>query len=66
MVKYDKYSDTLFIWFGENRPAISADCDGDFWIRKDPQTKEIIGIEIEDFKAHFLKKFVDTLKERRR
>jgi len=66
MVKYDSDIDTLYIWFGENRPAVSIDCDGDFWIRRDTHTGEIIGIEIEDFKAHFLKKFVDTLKERRR
>jgi len=63
MVKYDKRSDTLFIWFEENRPAISEDCDGDFWIRRDPLTGETLGIEIEDFKAHFLKKY---FKERRR
>jgi len=58
MIKYDKDIDVLYIRFGENRPAISVDCDGDFWIRKVPHTGEIIGIEIDDFKVHFLKKYL--------
>jgi len=46
--------DSLF--FGKPRPAVSIDCDGEFWIRVDPSTGEIVGLEIEDFESVFLKK----------
>ena len=55
-VNYDKTSDTLFVQSKEDRPAISIDCDGAYWIRIDPQTGEILGIEIENFKKLFIKK----------
>ena len=46
----------MVLW-GENKPAISHDIEGEFWLRIVPDTNEIIGIEIEDFK-HFLKKYI--------
>ena len=57
-VIYDKDIDTLIIIFGENRPAVSIDCEGEFWLRKDPETNEMVGIEIENFKKVFLKKYL--------
>ena len=53
---YDKKSDILSMHSKENRPAVSVDLAGEIWVRIDPQTGEIIGIEIEDFKNVFLKK----------
>ncbi|MFC1980341.1 DUF2283 domain-containing protein [Chloroflexota bacterium] len=62
-VTYDKATDILFMQTKENRPAISIDCDGEYWIRVDPQSGEILGIEIEDFKSVFLKKHPELAKE---
>ena len=62
-VKYEKGQDVLYIYFRENRPAISVDCDGLFWLRVDPQTNEIVGIEIEDFRVFFMGKHPEILKK---
>lgn len=62
-VNYDKDTDILFIHTEEDRPAISIDCDGDYWIRIDPDSGEILGIEIENFKSVFLKKHPELLEE---
>jgi uncharacterized protein YuzE len=53
---YDAKLDVLYAHSKDNRPAVSIDCDGEFWIRVDSNTGEIFGIEIEDFKKIFLKK----------
>ena len=55
-VSYDEDADTLVLKSTKNKPAISIDCDGDYWIRIDPKTGEILGVEIEAFKAVFLVK----------
>lgn len=38
-------------------PAISVDCEGDLLLRVDPHTKEIVGVEIEDFENYFIVKY---------
>lgn len=48
---YNKANDSLMILWAENKPAVNHDVDGEFWLRIVPDTNEIIGIEIEDFKA---------------
>ena len=53
---YNQATDILLIQTTEDRPAVSIDCDGEFWIRVDPGTGEILGVEIEDFKKVFLPK----------
>ena len=60
--EYDIQTDTLFIQSKEERPAVSVDCNGEFWVRVDPQTGEILGIEIEDFREGFLKHHRELLK----
>jgi uncharacterized protein YuzE len=61
--KYDKAEDILFLHSKDDRPAISVDCDGEFWVRIDPHNGEILGIEIEDFKRVFLKKHPELVKK---
>jgi len=56
---YDAERDTLVIHVGEPRPAISYDINGEVWIRFVPATREVVGIEIEDFQRHFLKQHPD-------
>ncbi len=50
--------DSLMVLFVENRPAMNADADedGDMMVRYDTDTSDVIGLEIELFEHHFLKK----------
>jgi uncharacterized protein YuzE len=54
---YDKEADSLIIQPKKPVPATSIDWDGDFWVRIDSDSGEIVGIEIEDFKEFFSKKY---------
>ncbi|MDP2919726.1 MAG: hypothetical protein Q8O43_05885 [Dehalococcoidia bacterium] len=38
-------------------PAVSVDCEGDILLRIDPKTREIVGVEIEDFEGYFITKY---------
>lgn len=49
--------DTLIFQPKNPVPAVSVDCDGDLFLRIDPETKEIVGIEIEDFEGYFITKY---------
>ncbi len=49
--------DTLVFQPENPIPAISVDCDGDLLLRIDPKTREIVGIEIEDFEGYFITKY---------
>jgi hypothetical protein len=51
--------DSLMVLFEDNRPATSADANvpGSVIVRYDPDTGEVIGIEIDGFEQHFLRKF---------
>jgi len=55
-IVYHKDIDTLFFRGAERRPAASIDWNGEIWIRIDPISGEVVGMEIEDFEAVFLKK----------
>ena len=59
---YNSDEDTLFIRPEIHRPAVSYDLNGEMWIRFDPATKEIIGLEIEHFESVFLKKHPEAAK----
>jgi uncharacterized protein YuzE len=54
---YDKEIDSLIIQPKKPVPAISIDWDGDFWVRVNPLSGEIVGIEIENYKQFFAKKY---------
>ncbi|GAI10756.1 unnamed protein product [marine sediment metagenome] len=53
---YHKDEDTFFLGPEKPRPATSVDWDGEFWLRVDPESGEVVGLEIEDFETVFLKK----------
>jgi len=53
---YDKEADSLIIQPKKPVSATSIDWDGDFWVRIS-DTGEIVGIEIEDYKGFFSKKY---------
>ena len=54
---YHDDEDVLFIRSDPPRPATSFDVEGEIWIRFDPEMGEVVGFEIEDFEAIFLKKY---------
>jgi hypothetical protein len=55
IVRHDAKRDTLTIHLGQPRPAVSYDVRGEAWIRYVPDSREVVGIEIEDFEKYFLK-----------
>ncbi|MGI8551628.1 MAG: DUF2283 domain-containing protein [Dehalococcoidia bacterium] len=59
-LSYDTEGDILSVYFGSPRPATSLDLGGELWVRMDPLTGEVCGIEIEDFAAVYLKKHPDS------
>jgi hypothetical protein len=59
---YYRKEDTLYIRSGAPRPAVSLDLDGEIWLRFDPDTGDIVGLEIDDFESIFLKKHPEISK----
>lgn len=53
---YHDNEDVLFFCPANPKPATSFDWNGELWFRIDPQTEEIVGIEIENFEKVFIKK----------
>ena len=62
VLSYDKEADSLMLQTSMPVPAISVDFDGDFWVRVQPESGLIVGIEIEDYKSFFHKKYSMLLK----
>ncbi len=55
---YIAEKDTLVFQPEKSVPAISVGIEGgDLMLRIDPKTKEIVGIEIEDFQGYFVAKY---------
>jgi len=50
VINYDKEADVLYVSFGDPRRAESIDIGDGTILRIDPDTEEVIGITILDFK----------------
>ena len=61
---YDKEIDSLIIQTKVPMPCVSVDWDGDLWVRVNPHNGEIFGVEIEDYKEFFFKKYHSILRGR--
>ena len=59
---YRSDEDILFIRPKNSSPAVSYDWEGELWLRFDPSTKVVLGIEIENFESVFLKKHPEVAK----
>lgn len=59
---YHSDEDILFIRSENPTPAVSYDVEGELWLRFDPSTKEVLGLEIENFESVFLKKHPEVAK----
>lgn len=53
---YHDDEDVLFVRREKPQRAAAFDLEGELWIRFDPETGEIVGLEIDDFEAIFLKR----------
>ena len=53
VMSYDKDADTVYISFGKPRKAISEEIDPYVIVRRDPKTKEMVGITITNFSKYF-------------
>ena len=54
--KYDSMSDEMNLFFGENREAIGFNIDNDIFLQLDPDTDEVIGLTILNFKHRIIDK----------
>ena len=52
---YDEHADVLYIAVGAPRAAISEELDEGIVLRRDPKTKQVVGLTIVDFRTAFLK-----------
>jgi|SaaInl7_200m_RNA_FD_contig_71_868820_length_1159_multi_6_in_0_out_0_2 uncharacterized protein YuzE len=52
-IKYDKFSDVLYISLGNPCDGLAKDIGGGNFIRINPQTNEVIGITILDFMERY-------------
>ena len=53
VMSYDRDADTVYISFGKPRKAISEEIDPYVIVRRDPKTKEMVGITITNFSKYF-------------
>lgn len=60
ILSYDRHADTIYISFGKPRKAISEEIDPYVIVRRDPKTRETVGITITNFTKYF-----ETKKQRR-
>jgi len=58
-VVYHRDTDILVIRPIKSRPVTLVDWNGELWVRVDPITGEVLGLEVEDFASVFLKKHPD-------
>jgi len=53
-VRYDKANDVLYISLGNPRPGLTSEVNEGDLVRIDPDTNEVIGVTILDFKKRYL------------
>jgi len=53
VMSYDRDADTVYISFGKPRKAVSEEIDPYVIVRRDPKTKEMVGITITNFSKYF-------------
>ena len=61
--EYDADLDSLTMRSNPPCPAIAVNSGSGIWVRVIPRTGEIVGIEIEEFKRVFLKKYPEFLRD---
>ena len=62
-INYDEISDVLYISFGDPRPGIATEINEGDLVRIDPDTNEVVGITIIDFKERYISKPSTSIEE---
>lgn len=52
-VTYDLQNDVLYLSYGKAREAISEETEDGVWVRRDPDSDEIVGFTLVDFRRRF-------------
>lgn len=52
--KYDSVSDEMNLYFSENREAVGFSIDNDVFLQLDPDTDEVIGLTILNFRQRIV------------
>ena len=52
-VTYDLRNDVLYLSYGKPREAISDETEDGVWVRRDPDSDEIVGCTVPDFRWRF-------------
>ena len=52
-VTYDLRNDVLYLSYGKPREAISDETEDGVWVRRDPDSDEILGCTVPDFRRRF-------------
>lgn len=55
-ISYDEKADVLYISLGSAQPAIALETDNGDLMRVDPETDELVGITVLDFKEKHLER----------
>lgn len=50
---YDREADVMYFYFNRPRKAKTIELNGDFLLRLDPTTEEVVGITVISFSRHF-------------
>lgn len=52
-VTYDLRNDVLYLSYGKPREAISEETEDGVWVRRDPNSDEIVGCTVPDLRQRF-------------
>jgi len=53
VMSYDREADVVYISFGKPKKAVSEEIDPYVVVRRDPKTRQILGITITNFTKYF-------------
>jgi len=60
-ISYDPKADVLYCFYGAPQEAISEEVEGGVILRRDPDSREIVGFTVLDFLRHFRTKPGDVI-----
>lgn len=52
-LSYDRDADVLYVSLGSPRPAVTDEAEGGLLIRRDPETRDIVGATVLEYEARF-------------
>lgn len=56
IVSYDRDADVFYLSFGEPKPSVTEELDEYVLVRRDPKTRDVMGITITNLNEYFARK----------